>query len=226
MKGKLVDAFISLLGAFGVFYPLESMENFWFGLIFGIIAAASIGLIVWFALRNAREVTIPEALAYGYYASFLEPMVSQTGNEAVINVNGQTKRFPGRNISFRIILPASLDSFGETIDKMQEDYQTASITVADTQKPFGIYIDESDDSLEIVDVPNTIRSLIVYLKRQGKMDPGLKKKKLDKMRKTVLEDFEAALHGVIDAHNHIDVLRKRVKVEQGSLDSEQLSVNS
>ncbi len=222
MKGKMVDAFISLLGAFGVFYPLQSMENFWFGLILGLVAAASIGLIVWLVLRNAREVTIPEALAYGYYASFLEPMVSHTGKEAVINVNGQTKRYSGRDISFRVMIPESLDSLGETIDKLEHDFETASLSIEDGRKPFGIYISDTNGALQIADVPNTLRSLILYLKRQERVNSGLKKKKLDKMRKSVLEDFKTALTNVIDEHkDHIDVLRKRVKVEQVTVTSKQ-----
>lgn len=215
MKSKLVDAFISLLGAFGVFYPMQNMEHFQLGLIFGFSAAVSAGLIIWFTMRNARDVSIPEALAYGYFGSFLEPMVSHTGMQAIIEMNGKTKQYPGKDVRFKIILPRSIEELGEAMDKLESTFHRASIVIEDDKKPFGIYIDDTNTGLVIADVPNTLRALRTYLKRQEKLNPKMKKKKLDNLSRKVLEKFRDALIEVIDEHKYrVDGLRKKVTIQQ------------
>ena len=215
MKSKLVDAFISLLGAFGVFYPMQTMENFWMGITLGFAAAISVGLIIWFTVRKAREVTIPEALAYGYFGSFLEPMVSHTGMEAIVEVNGQTKRYPGSDIHFRIILPQNLKNLGDSMDQLESSFQRASIVIEENKKPFGIYIDDSDNKLVIADVPNTLRALITYLKREQSLNPDQQQKKIDEKSSKALEKFKDSLNEMIEEHKHrIDGLRKKVTIEQ------------
>lgn len=215
MKSKVIDAFISLLGAFGVFYPMQTMENFWMGISLGFAAAISVGLIVWFTVRKAREVTIPEALAYGYFGSFLEPMVSHTGMEAIVEVNGQTKRYPGKDVHFRIILPQNLENLGDSMDQLEASFQRASIVIEENKKPFGIYIDDSNNNLVIADVPNTLRALITYLKREQNINPDQQQKKIDEKSSKALEKFKDALSKVIEEHKHrIDGLRKKVSIEQ------------
>lgn len=216
MKTKLLDGVIALLGAFGAFYPFQAVENFWLGLVSGFVAAGVVATIIWRTIRKAREITVPEALAYGYFGSFLEPVVAKTAREAVIEEDGERKSYSGEKVQFKILIPDSLDALGHAFDVLKHRHRSASLIIEAQAKPYGVYVNDDGDGIIVADVPNTLRALKTYLRRQyGDLETkkGWFRKK--SIGQAALNEFTDALDGIIDEHkDQSDALRKRVLIEK------------
>ncbi len=202
---------IAALPAIGTYYNIGDHRLAVAGSVLQIV-------LVLLGIGYIARITIPEAFALGYFSSFIDPVARAaegTGHIRYTDGDGHAvdKSLKDSGARLLVVLPDDLD-IGDTkvpsglpavLREIQKSCASASLVIANDEKPFGVYVEATARELLVVDVPNNLRGLSRYVMQEFRERPDLEKR-----AKKALNEYVGRLRSLSTEHR--DQLRGRVTV--------------
>ena len=160
-------------------------------------------ILIYLSIDFAIKMSPAEALATGYFHSFVKPVALQIKDNWTLLQSGVRKEYAGGKLEIRLpqtlIDPDDPKGFVQSLKKKEESATKAQIIRPGGIKDFDVHVVSGGEPLVIVDVPNALGALRLIVS-------GTPLASRTKKERKELAEFKAVLRELIKNHGFPKVL--------------------